>query len=231
MKIALILTGHIRGHEHCYPSIKNNILDKFDTDIFVSSWKGENVGFRTGFTGGDSSEKILNLYEDAKIHLEDHNLYYENRFDDIKFLTRSNDVFLVDERAKSHGRFWVERLRDQWYIVQKGFNLISNPKKYDLIIRLRLDMNLIDLNLYPVNGIVTKYVPNYAPPYILNDWIAFGDPDSMGKYCTLFDNIELLYHKYNIDISFCEYVLGYYLIEHCKIDVKFDEIALSGVLN
>ena len=38
MKIAVCLYGHLRTWEHCYESLKKNLLDLYDCDVFMHTW-------------------------------------------------------------------------------------------------------------------------------------------------------------------------------------------------
>ena len=38
MKTALVLTGYMRNWEEHFPNIKTNIIDKYSTDVFISSY-------------------------------------------------------------------------------------------------------------------------------------------------------------------------------------------------
>lgn len=38
MKVALCLYGHFRTFEHCWPGLKEHLLDRYDVDVFASAW-------------------------------------------------------------------------------------------------------------------------------------------------------------------------------------------------
>jgi hypothetical protein len=128
-------------------------------------------------------------------------------------LDRENDIFKTNERAKYHGSFWVERLRDQWWVVKKGWELIKNPQQYDVILRIRFDILLEEIQLIPntftipASDILHKIDIQYC------DYIGYGSPYVMEKYCKLFDNIQTIYKEHNFDISHAEYMLKFYMEE------------------
>ena len=38
MKIAVLLFGHLRDFENCAPSLKSNLIDRYDCDVFMHTW-------------------------------------------------------------------------------------------------------------------------------------------------------------------------------------------------
>ena len=217
------MTGHARRYKECFSSVKEHILDLHDVDVYLSTWNCTQASIMNPQIVPIDVNEILNTYKPKKFHVQDYAQYYNNRFDNIKFLDRQDDIFKTDERAKMHGSNWVERLRDQWYIVKQGWNVIDNPEIYDKIIRLRVDVQLhkIVIDESPNLIVPNKFVPDDIT-YIVSDHFAIGKPEDMEKYCNLFDNIKSMYLKDNIDISFAEYMLKYYLNNYCNIEPVAD---------
>jgi hypothetical protein len=185
MKVALLLTGHLRMHYSIADSIKTHLLDTYDTNVYISTWSVNNYGRIKG-DGWQHPEPVeldtlLALYPNSKIHIEDHEFFYKNRFEPIKseFFTES-----VDDLTKRP--FWMERARDQSYIIKKGWELINNPAQYDLIIKLRLDLRLKKLNLINEG----KLVLHSRTPDRYTDWAAYGPPNLMEHYCLWFDRLS-----------------------------------------
>ena len=228
MKVAVLLTGYCREYEKTYEALNKCILSKYDTDIYISSWdviqyRPENwdstnpKSNQTYPTTPADIAGVCSLYNSnnklINYNFENWNEYYSNRFDNIKLLDRDGDIFKTNDRAKYHGSFWIERLRDQWCIVEKGWYLIDNPEKYDVILRIRFDILLEHMELIsntftiPASDILSKIDVQYC------DYIAYGAPQIMNKYCHLFDNIETIYKDYNFDISHAESMLKFYMEE------------------
>ena len=228
MKVAVLLTGYCREYHSTYEALNSVILSKYDTDIYISSWDvvqqrpenwdssnpESNQNYPTSPADINGVIRLYNSNNRLKdFNFENWNNFYKNRFDNIHLLNRYDDIFKINERAKYHGSFWVERLRDQWYIVSKGWDLIKNPEQYDIILRIRFDILLEKIQLIPnvftipSSDILHKIDVEYC------DYIGYGTPAIMNKYCHLFENIETLYTKHNFDISHAELMLKFYMEE------------------
>lgn len=231
MKIALILTGFARHYSRTFGPIKEFLLDKYDVDIYISSWNKietkynphnsrqhpeskQIIDLHTGFLSRLYGDKLI----DYKLH--DYDEYYKNRFKSIEFINRENDIFKTDKQAKDLGSFWVERLRDQWYIVQQGWNLIKNKEQYDIFFKIRFDLYLLIFAFKESNLVL---VPSEFPYFEITDYMAYGNYDSMNKYCNMFDHIENMYKNHNTNIAVSEKMLQFYLKEYCKINYLVDK--------
>jgi hypothetical protein len=228
MKVAVLLTGYCRDYQYTYDSIDSTIFTKYDTDIYISSWNVIQQRPENWDSTNPQSNKeypvtpadmagVIRLYNSNNklidFNFENWNRFYENRFSNIELLDRENDIFKTNERAKYHGSFWVERLRDQWWVVKKGWELIKNPEKYDVILRIRFDILLEEIQLIPntftipASDILHKIDVQYC------DYIGYGSPYAMEKYCKLFDNIQTIYKEHNFDVSHAESMLKFYMEE------------------
>lgn len=205
MKVALLLTGFTRSHVHNFDSIKRCILDKYSTDVYFATWNKTQSKVGSELLVSDN-KKIIDLYSDVikEYSIVDLDAYLKYK-SKIKFIDRDTDVFKVNQRAIDHGSFWVERLRDQWYLVNIAEKLIRG--KYDVVIRLRFDTKLNNFELLDKEFVIPS--PHPLNPY--TDHMAYGDQAIMRKYCSLHHHIEELYTKYNVDISFAELMLKFYM--------------------
>ena len=43
MKVALLLSGQMRNADEVFPKFKTNLLDRYDIDVFISTWDSPNV--------------------------------------------------------------------------------------------------------------------------------------------------------------------------------------------
>jgi hypothetical protein len=160
------------------------------------------------------------LVEKLKPYLKNYNFeswdnYQKNRFPNIVFLDRPDDVFKVNSRAIHHGTFYTERIRDQWWMVKKAWGLIETPNQYDVIMRVRFDMLIHNIDIKNNKFVVPKSTIGFHN--IGTDWsdyFAYGDPISMEKYCNMFDHIETMYTEHNIDISHAEAMNEFYMREY-----------------
>lgn len=205
MKVALILTGFTRSHIQNFDSIKQLILNRYETDVYFATWNKTQSNVRSELLKSNN-ENIIELYKNylKEYTIVDFDFYQQNR-KPITFLNREEDVFKVNKRAIEHGPFWVERLRDQWYLVNLAEKLIYG--KYDIVIRLRFDIKLHQFELLDEEFVTPS--PHPINPY--TDHLAYGSQTIMRKYCSLYSHIEKLYTDCNVDISFAELMLQYYM--------------------
>jgi hypothetical protein len=226
MKIAILLTGFVRTYEESYALLKKNILDKFDCDIFISSW---NVNCNIQSLNPETFDisKVLERYSPNLINYEFSDLEnYLNKKTKIKLLKREHDIFKINSRAKEHGVYHVENLRDQWYIVKKGLNLINDPKKYDIIFRLRFDIFLYKIDLLNKDFVIPKDIGGWE----YSDHMAYGNWECMSKYCKIYDFIPSLYENYNIDISHAVDMLKFYMENFNKVNTFVDDAIVYNII-
>lgn len=205
MKVALLLTGFTRSHIQNFESVKRFVLERYKPDVYFATWNKTQSNVSSEILHSNS-EKIIDLYKKylKEYTIVDFDFYQQNR-KNISFLDRNDDVFKVNKRAIEHGSFWVERLRDQWYLVNLAEKLVYG--KYDVVIRLRFDIKLHQFELLEEEFVTPT--PHPINPY--TDHLAYGSQTVMRKYCSLYSYIEKLYADHNVDISFAELMLQYYM--------------------
>lgn len=213
MKIALLLTGFPRTYKRTYKNLKKNILDVYDVDTYICSWDKSQLKSGETLITTDTVDVITSYPGKISSYIfVDYEKYVEKRFSSIKLLDRDNDVFKVDPRAMQHGSYWVERLRDQWYIVKYAFSMLINPKQYDLIMRLRFDVDLIDIQIKEKDFVIPKDIGGWD----YSDHFAYGNYESMKKYCNIFDSFHDMYLTHNVDISHAVNLLKFYMEDYKK---------------
>ena len=160
MKIALCLFGSIGSTfkpkrnlsdnflnpEVCFKSIKHNIIDKFETDVFFHTWKN------------NYNNKLVKLYNPKAFKIEkqinfepkllNYSLKYINCYNDVCSLKEDNqdpEIVYKDLAYRAHSR---------WHSQTQVLNILENfskrnKVKYDFIIQSRFDLfinNLLNLN-------------------------------------------------------------------------------------
>ena len=130
MKIALIITGQLRTYKLCGIILKNTIIDKYDTDVFLS------INKFNGLQNENLNSKIDNNNNDINEAIQFFNpkdIFINNGYDDI-FENLEVNKTRIENRL----------ILEQYYIVQQGYKLLidyskNNNVKYDAIIRVRFD--------------------------------------------------------------------------------------------
>lgn len=221
MKVAVILTGYCKDYEKSFSFLQTNVLKKYECDVYINTWDVNQYSVNTGQIGNfnlplhlvDTDALLLNYKSNLiKYNIECWDDYVTNRFPNISFLDRDDDVFKINQRAIYHGSFWVEKLRDHWWMVQRGWNLIDNPEQYDVIFRVRFDLLINHIQFKKAKFVVPKSeVEFHKIGTYWSDYMAYGEPDSMEKHCNMFNHIETMYKEYNIDISHAEAMSEFYM--------------------
>ncbi len=241
MKVAVILTGHSRDYNKSYETFNKNVLQRYDCDVYFNTWdvnqSSPDRNLNRTFNIPQKKVDTIAITSQYSPYLKEYNFenweeYQKNRFQPIQFLDRENDVFKTNERAIYHGSYWVERLRDQWWMVQKAWKLIDTPNNYDVIFRSRFDLNIEDIQFKKAKFVVPKSeVEFHKIGTNWSDHMAYGEPDTMEKYCNMFDHIETLYKDYNIDVSHAEAMSEFYMREYgnksevfIDFDIKYNKI-------
>jgi hypothetical protein len=191
MKIALCFSGQPRFVKQTYQNYLDNlILPNNIEDIFVHCWWDETK----------IHEPVITSWESVGAHL---NLYVEG--DAINFIKEKYNpkllVYEKDDFSKyiNEGEFGKKEIT-QPVIFQSMCNSIykcnefrkqyeqENNLKYDLIIRTRFDLNILEK--VDLNNVDDKYlyIPacNFKAHCVINDQFAFGDSDTMDIYSNIF---------------------------------------------
>jgi hypothetical protein len=208
MKIAVMLTGFLRSHLQCWEGVKKYLLDRYDCDLYCGTWDTNQLYINQPYNT-INLDTCFDCYNGFNFK---HKIFSYSEYNrDKSYIVldkRQHDVFTVNTRAKQHGIAWAERLRDQWWLVQKTWNLIENGKLYDKIIRLRFDLTLhAPLDIIDHNFVIPQDIGGWS----FSDHCAYGSYQAMSKYCNLYTHIPTLYYQNNIDISHAVDMLEYYM--------------------
>ena len=207
MKVALCFSGLPRMIEQTYHYWKHGILDKYNPDIFIHSWKTDEY-FPTSL--------IQSLYHPSILKIDS----------PIEF-----DTSIYTDRIWPH-RTTPNGVLSQWYSVKESINLkhmheVATKTEYDIVVRARFDWYLksIDfqmnkfINVADTPGLARqKFHYNGRECIGISDQFAYGSNEIMHAYSTLFDSIAYLYSIKKVD--FCsELLLKAHLVE-CNIEIN-----------
>jgi len=232
-KIAMCISGYLRTFEECYPSIKKNILDGNDIDIFIHTYNkiGNSSGWRDPI---DLSEDInmdfLETIPNIKVMVTQD---WDNiRYQFEKFRSLASDVSNINVIATIFYKIYMcNELRKQYEF--------ENDIKYDLIIRMRGDQvfeKKINLD-FPEHKILINFYPwgdeDYVHHFVgddcdkpgcrnetewINDRFAVGLPENIDYLSNLYLHLEdLLKDEKYVEL---EHLLYKYLI---KENIEFEK--------
>jgi hypothetical protein len=193
MKVALLLPGQIREASDTYPYIKGRIIDRFNSDVFISTWNpsdsinGSLHAETQHLTDTLSIDTLAKLYSTRSLKTDDFG---------------SDGINSLIERAWSYEKFGPQTgeinpvsVFLMWYKIKQSFLLMEEyenllGERYDYVIKGRMDIKIhnhipLDPNL---NTICIP--PGYDWKGGVNDIFAWGGRDSMEHYCKMFDFME-----------------------------------------
>lgn len=206
MKVALVLTGHMRCWEKCFPNTKERIIDKYNPDIYIATW--DNEGYWTSPENDPEGHginkqspkldisKIYDTYRPKTISVYEQNLYAP------KFEKTAEQLQPYCKEIRS------KNIVSQFFMIEQGLKhltLLYPHLKYDMVIRMRPDLifheELPDFNPNIFNAI--KH-PNHEGDGI-------GDMFTATNCSTAFlimDALKYDYHKIAINSKrFCPHLL------------------------
>jgi len=143
MKVAVLLPGHYRMFEKVYNSIKKNLIDLHDTDIFIYTW--DTYGFWT--PNDDHKNGVFpteNINSDFISNIVKPKLYK------IENLEEHRDKIIEYVKLIKQKRYHFVRpfnIASMWYslhncdLLRRKYEK-ENNFKYDIIVRARLDAEL-----------------------------------------------------------------------------------------
>lgn len=137
LKIAVLFYGHLRTFEKCAKSVRKNLLDLYDCDVFMHTWSTFDHDTKTWHKFKNSNakrlivpkiEKIKKIYTPKNLKIEEQN------YEDIGLIT-FNDVpiSLFGLQKKAHSMVEAIRMVDAKY----DFILICRP---DIILYRPFDL-------------------------------------------------------------------------------------------
>jgi hypothetical protein len=170
MKIALCFSGQVRSFEKGYEYFKRNLLDHYDVDVYIHSWKRAAV---------EGESCINHLYKPKDYLFEDKLM---GNYDAI--YTRTPDPI------KHPPRFTYS----MFYSKNEVLKLIDG--QYDWVISTRTDYALNLVIPFAELDNSKLYIPNcrMVPERDFgNDQFAFSSQENMKKYMSTFERIDEYY--------------------------------------
>ena len=162
-KVALILTGHMRCWKDVFPNIKERILDRWDTDVFISTWDTEGYWCPPE---SDPEGHGINLDSPMISDFEVREYYGPIRYmvDSHTDMILENDLNKFANKLQPHCiEIRAKNIVSQFYKIHQGYSMffdhvMSTGAQYDHVIRMRPDLvlggELPEIKMTPVNFFV-----------------------------------------------------------------------------
>ena len=205
-KIALCVSGQLRGYQKAHKSWVNAGLGDFDVDTYVCVWK--DVG-RKKFDGNKHLNRffradIAKLFMDLLFNKSRD--YLENTFPSlVEYLNQKVDINLevlkstysteniniVNDDEYSN----MSNTEKMYFMIDKCWGMIKKPEDYDAIIRIRPDKEILkfdfDFDIIKNNKnilIADKKSSIHMGDIYMGDQFAISNPQVMRVYSLLYSN-------------------------------------------
>jgi hypothetical protein len=221
MKVALLLSGGMRDWIIHYVYFKKHLLDLYDVDVFLSTWKH------------DKLTEVSSVYNPVAIDVQDYNKGFDTRWKSITNPYEKNkesNVNLVNCMAMWYKTWRVNELKNEYQFTMNT--------KYDLVIKTRPDLRLeSDVILEkPKNN--TLYIPKgWDWSGGVNDLFAYGTSEVINVYSDLFRSFPRLMKecrsKLNPEILLRNYINNFegIKLERPEIDITLRDINIKQTYN
>jgi hypothetical protein len=170
MKVCLLLSGQMRNGIETFPLLKSNLLDRYDTDIFISTWDYPNL------------HNELKIYNPIAVDIENYEAGFADKFKSIV----SDNEYKLESNAN------LISAASMWYKTMKVNNIRREHQRwigteYDIVIKTRPDILIEQPIEFIKPELDTLYVPKgWDWSSGLNDLMAYGNEYTMHEYCRLF---------------------------------------------
>lgn len=198
MKVALLFFGQPRflDNKLTFESHKNNILNKYDTDVFCHTWwspdqNSYNVSswsnINSCFSDSNSIIKIIEMYKPKVLQFQESinfSTYNKHNFENV--IKNHKWAFVNKNNILSH----LYSFSKVGEIIEEYVN--NTNAKYDFVVVSRLDAHILKFpNLQELN--YNKfYLPNHHDKFPDNLFVFGYD---FIKFLNIFQNIEELSNK------------------------------------
>lgn len=141
MKIAVLLYGHLRDFEVCADSLNENLLSRYDCDVFMHTWDERDHNskcwheqrFDAAYVGEDTINIIKSKYNPKGLLVE-----HQEKYKDEKIIQSLSSEDFKMSTAIPHFIFYGMNKANQMRIEYEK----NNGVKYDYVIVTRPDVRL-----------------------------------------------------------------------------------------
>jgi hypothetical protein len=222
MKVALLLTGHLRCWEQVAPNTLKHIIDKYDADVFIETWDSEAYWDPHSVKGitedGPKLDvaKVFQTYKPVYMNFENFEEYEEN--------------FI--ERAKPFTNFYhvPKNQISMWFKVGRGMlaveeHMLLTGTTYDLIIRMRPDLVFNEpLPEFDSQKFYTLGYRNHMGQGT-SDMIQIGNFFTMSLFCKVLYHLPFLYQEAGL---LCPHVISEHFIK--RLGLPWQEFMINKTI-
>jgi len=183
MKTAIVLTGHMRCWKQLAPHFKQTYIDKYNPDIYISTWDTEGW-WQWGNYFKQSPpviiEELIDFYKPKRIAVDQYEPLYDQRF---------SSLALKYPNAIGHAKNMIS----MFYKWGNGINMLD--EQYDFVIRMRPDVQYLNPHLdFDSSNFYVAQIPGLQQGG-LGDMFHAGKHSDMVTFCNIFFYLDELYSQ------------------------------------
>ncbi len=194
LRAAICISGQLRTYKQCFDNLKRNIIDKFDSDVFIQTWDEVGASHKESHDKKEmvNGEILMKMYNPKKLIIEKQP---ENASDVLfgkKVPNSLKEIQPIHYRSALSMFYQIYSCNDLAIQYAK-----DNHINYDIVIRVRPDsMFLEPIPSYLLKQVISSknivFFADYAirRRYQVCDKFAFGDIEGMKKYSNVWNEIE-----------------------------------------
>jgi len=209
LKIAVCVSGQLRGYKKAFNTWKCFTETNHDVDFYCSVW--DNVGSK-GITRDENQlrrifpKEFMRVFLDYTYSLNNVEQKFENLFNYFNMKKKVTEKQLADlynpvkySIIKEEDYVGKDNMYKMHMMIQKAYELIEEPQKYDLIVRMRADkpINSFAVDGYDIYNALDKdmiFVDNFLAlchslGFKMGDQFAVGKHAVMGIYSKTFSSV------------------------------------------
>jgi len=227
MRVAICFAGmpyYVMQNQGYWLKLK----EKYNADVYASLWDEDGV-----YQEGDTVESFRKVYKPVILEVDNQEHFLSSfRFPCEEYDKSPNFFNTPNHFAHKNGRPY-----STYYKIWRA-NLLTkmSGKDYDIVIRAETCSSYPDLNLEKNESINIPYwhhVYNWGGYHScnINNWVAYGSPELMDYYCSIFLYLRKYYGE--CFVQPIESFLNHHLFMRPEISLKFfnSRIFRKGVLN
>ena len=222
MKVALLLTGHMRCWDQVFPNTKQHIIDKYNPDIFIDTWDSEaywDPHSAKGITEGGPKLDIAGIEEAYKPVVMNVDSY--EHFED-NFVTRAKQFETFYHVPKNQISMWFKVGRGMLSVEE---HMMLTGKTYDLVIRMRPDLVFNEsLPEFDSNKFYTLGYRNHMGQGT-SDMVQVGNFFTMSLFCKVSYHLPQLYKETGL---LCPHVISEHFIR--RLGLPWEEFMINKTI-
>jgi hypothetical protein len=222
MKVALLLTGHMRCWDQVFPNTKQHIIDKYNPDIFIDTWDSEaywDPHSAKGITEGGPKLDVAGIEEAYKPVVMNVDSY--EQFED-NFVTRAKQFETFYHVPKNQISMWFKVGRGMLSVEE---HMMLTGKTYDLVIRMRPDLVFNEsLPEFDSNKFYTLGYRNHMGQGT-SDMVQVGNFFTMSLFCKVLYHLPQLYKETGL---LCPHVISEHFIR--RLGLPWEEFMINKTI-